>query len=294
MVDVKKKIKDSVNTNCKICSSKSTKIFSGKILNKYIIDYFQCNDCRFIQTEHPYWLNESYSNAIASTDIGLVSRNISFQNTTAWIIKNHFDYKSKFLDYAGGYGLFVRLMRDNGFDFYRQDIYCENHFAKYFDVSENDDIVNFEMVTAFEVFEHLVNPIEEISKIFAFSDSVIFSTELQPQNRMISTDDWWYFAKETGQHVSFYTIKSLEVIAKKMNCYFYSNNRNLHIFTKKELFSNPFEEWENRNKKTVFINNLYKIVKYIEYKMSKKSNSIHLDSLLEKDYEFVRNKINTN
>lgn len=278
--------------NCKICKANSTKIFAGKILNKYIIDYFQCNICHFIQTEHPYWFTESYSSAIASTDVGLVSRNISFQNNTAWIIKNYFDFKAKFLDYAGGYGLFVRLMRDDGFDFYRQDIYCENHFANHFDVSDNNEIINFELVTAFEVFEHLVNPIEEISKIFAFTDSVVFSTELQPHNMMNLTDDWWYFAKETGQHVSFFTTKSLEVIAKKMSCYFYSNNRNLHIFTKNELFSNPFVEWENRNKKTVFIKNLYKIVKCIENKMSKKSNIIHLDSLLEKDYEFVKNKIN--
>jgi 2-polyprenyl-3-methyl-5-hydroxy-6-metoxy-1,4-benzoquinol methylase len=283
-----------MNNNCKICGSNSTKIFSEKILNKHIIDYFQCNDCHFIQTEHPYWLSESYSSAIASTDIGLVSRNISLQNSTAWIIKNYFDYKAKFLDYAGGYGLFVRLMRDNGFDYYRQDIYCENHFAKYFDVSEVDETIKFELVTAFEVFEHLVNPMEEISKMFAFSDSVVFSTELQPKNKMNSTDDWWYFAKETGQHVSFYTIKSLEVIATKLNCYFYSNNRNLHIFTKKELFSNPFEEREKRNKKTTFVRYLYKIVKYLENKLSEKSNSIHLDSLLEKDYEFVKKKINGN
>lgn len=280
-----------MNNNCKICGSNSTKIFSGEVLNIYIIDYFQCDDCHFIQTEQPYWLNESYSSAIASTDIGLVSRNINFQNSTAWIIKNYFDYKAKFLDYAGGYGLFVRLMRDNGFDFYRQDIYCENHFAKYFDISENDNIVNFELVTAFEIFEHLVNPIEEISTIFEFSDSIIFSTELQPQIKMHSTDDWWYFAKETGQHVSFYTTKSLEVIAKKMNCYFYSNDRNLHILTKKELFSNPFEEWENRNKKSLLFRFLYKIIKYLENAFGEKPSDIPLKSLLEKDYKLVIHKI---
>lgn len=280
-----------MNNNCKICGSNSTKIFSGKILNKYIIDYFQCDICCFIQTECPYWLNESYSSAIASTDIGLVSRNLNFQNSTTWIIKKYFDYKAKFLDYAGGYGLFVRLMRDSGFDFYRQDMYCENLFAKYFDISDYNENINFELITAFEVFEHLVDPIEEIKKILAFSDSIIFSTELQPQNKMNSTEDWWYFAKETGQHISFYTTKSLEVIAKKMNFYFYSNNRNLHIFTKKELFSNPFEEWENRNKKTLIIRYIYRLIKYFENAIGEKSNDIPLNSLLEKDYKLVIHKI---
>ena len=281
-----------MNNNCKICNANCTKIFSGEILNKYRIDYFRCNACHFIQTENPYWLNESYSSAIASTDIGLVSRNISFQNITSWIIKSYFDYKSKFLDYAGGYGLFVRLMRDKGFDFYRQDIYCENYFAKYFDITEHNEITKFELVTAFEVFEHLANPIEEIGKIFEFSEVILFSTELQPQNKMNSIDDWWYFAKETGQHISFYTIKSLEIVAEKMNCNLYSNNRNLHILTKKRLNSNPFEEWENFNKRILIVRGLYKIIRFVENKFNKESNKVYIESFLIKDFEYVKNKIN--
>ncbi len=281
-----------MNNYCKICNSNTTKIFSGKILNKYRINYFKCDNCSFVQTENPYWLNESYSSAIAHTDIGLISRNLSFQNITSWIIRSYFDYESEFLDYAGGYGMFVRLMRDKGFDFYRQDIHCENHFAKYFDISELNKVDKFELVTAFEVFEHLVNPIKEISEIFEFSDVVFFSTELQPQNKINSTADWWYFAEETGQHISFYTIKSLEIIAKKMNCDLYSNDRNLHILTRKKLNSNPFEEWEKSNKNILIIRSLYKVIRFIETRINKKSNNDHMKSLLMKDFEYVKNKIN--
>lgn len=281
-----------MNDNCKICNSNSTKIFAGRVLNKYDIDYFQCDNCRFIQAESPYWLKESYSSAIASTDIGLISRNLSFQNITSWIIKSYFDYKSKFLDYAGGYGMFVRLMRDKGFDFYRQDIYCENHFAKYFDISELNVVAKFELVTAFEVFEHLIDPIEEINKIFEYTDVVFFSTELQPQIKMNSTADWWYFAEETGQHISFYTIQTLEIIAKKTNCHLYSNNYNLHILTKKKLNSNPFEEWENSSKRLLIIRGLYRVIKYIEARNKKKSDNVQMNSLLMKDFEYVKNLIN--
>jgi len=31
-----------------------------------------------------------------------------------------------FLDYAAGYGLFVRLMRDAGYNFRWSDLYCQN------------------------------------------------------------------------------------------------------------------------------------------------------------------------
>lgn len=274
--------------NCKLCKSDSNKIFSGKILNKYKIDYFKCQNCGFIQTEEPFWLKESYSSVIAMTDIGLVSRNLSFQNITVWIIKSYFNCKAKFIDFAGGYGLFVRLMRDKGLDFYRQDFYCENFFAQYFDVTNQNSTEKYELLTAFEVFEHLSNPIEEIEKMFDFSDSIFFSTELQPNIKIETADDWRYFALETGQHISFYNIKSFEIIAEKLNCYFYSNDNNLHILTKRELTSNPFEEWQNKNKKPLIIKVLYKVIRYLE---SEKKKEIYLESLMEKDYNVVINKI---
>lgn len=277
--------------NCKICDSNLSKIFSGVLLRKYEIDYFQCNKCGFIQTEEPYWLSESYSTAIATTDIGLVNRNIRNKNITVWLIKTYFDYKRHFLDYAGGYGLFVRLMRDNGLDFFRQDIYCENLFAKSFDISDQDEIVKFELLTAFEVFEHLISPIEEINKMFEYSDSIFFSTDLIPRHGVKSIDDWMYFAKETGQHISFYTIKTLECIAKEMNCYLYSNECNMHILTKKKLPSNPFDEWEKYNKKSLVVRCLYKVIRVIEKNVNYKARGVHLKSLAEKDYEFLTSKI---
>ncbi|MBD0726562.1 hypothetical protein B6A10_15420 [Flavobacterium sp. L1I52] len=277
--------------NCKLCQSVSNKIFSGKILNKYEIDYFQCQHCSFIQAEEAFWLEESYSSVIAITDVGLVSRNLSFQNISFWIIKKYFDYKGKFIDFAGGYGLFVRLMRDKGLNFFRQDLYCENIFAQYFDVTNQTCKEKFEVLTAFEVFEHLSNPIEEIEKMFEYSNNILFSTELQPRTKMQSVNDWRYFALETGQHISFYNIKSLEIIAEKFNCYFYSNAANLHILTKYELPTNPFEEWEKFNKKTFLVKILYKLIRYIENMMGKEKKEFYLESLRDKDYYAVIEKI---
>jgi len=280
--------------NCKLCKSDSNKIFSGKILNKYKIDYFKCQNCGFIQTEEPFWLKESYSSVIAMTDIGLVSRNLSFQNITVWIIKSYFNCKAKFIDFAGGYGLFVRLMRDKGLDFYRQDFYCKNFFAQYFDVTNQNSTEKYELLTAFEVFEHLSNPIEEIEKMFDFSNSIFFSTELQPSIKIETANDWRYFALETGQHISFYNIKSLEIIAEKLNCYFYSNGNNLHILTKCELPTNPFEEWQSINKKPLVVKVLYKVIRYLENMMGKEKKEIYLENLLEKDYNMVIEKIKNN
>lgn len=278
---------------CKICDSNSPWLFSGKILNKYEIGYFKCKNCGFIQTETPYWLKESYSNVIASTDIGLVARNLGLQKITEWIIKKYFDCNGKFIDFAGGYGLFVRLMRDKGFDFYRQDFFCKNLFAQYFDIQGQENL-KYELLTAFEVFEHLENPLEEIGKMFNYSDSILFSTEIQPKGEINSISDWRYFAKETGQHIAFYTFKSLEIIASKMNCHLYSNDNNIHIITKRELLSNPFAELKNRNKKPFAVRILQKVIWHLEYRNRKEVKDSYLESFLEKDYNLIINKISNN
>ena len=111
---------------CKICNSESNKIFTRKILNKYDIGYFQCSKCGFIQTDEPYWLKEAYQHVFNIEDTGIVRRNILFAKRTAGIIFFLFDKNTSFVDYGGGTGLFVRLMRDYGFDFYWKDPYSQN------------------------------------------------------------------------------------------------------------------------------------------------------------------------
>ena len=69
-----------------------------------------------------------------------------------------FDPKAKFLDYGGGYGMLVRLMRNYGFDFYYFDKYCQNLFANGFDLKDSA-CSRFELLTAFELFEHFSEPV---------------------------------------------------------------------------------------------------------------------------------------
>jgi 2-polyprenyl-3-methyl-5-hydroxy-6-metoxy-1,4-benzoquinol methylase len=182
---------------CHICENPSVYIFHSKVLLKYDVSYFQCSNCGFIQTEEPYWLNEAYADAISLLDVGLVERNIYLSKLLSPILKQYFNYKAKFLDYAGGYGLFVRLMRDQGFNYYRKDPYCENIFAKCFDYEDLPRPVRFELLTAFEVFEHLTAPMEGLNNMLEHTDNILFSTELQPAMDIKSVTDWQYFVPES-------------------------------------------------------------------------------------------------
>jgi len=256
---------------CKICNTETRYIFNKNVLKKYIVSYHQCPKCKFIQTEKPYWLEECYNKAITDLDIGLVQRNIKFSKLIISLFSNnHFNGDGKYLDYAGGYGLFVRLMRDNGFNFYRQDIYCDNIFATHFDITDLNQDYKFEFVTAFEFFEHVEDPIQELKQIFFLTDTIIFSTELQPSN----LTNWWYFIPEIGQHISFYNILTLEEIAKILNLNLYSNNIDMHILSKKKLRLNPFRPTFKQS---------------IINKISKIFNTKKYNSLLNQDFEYIRN-----
>jgi glycosyltransferase involved in cell wall biosynthesis len=222
---------------CHICTSTSNLFSKYQILGKYDITYYQCTECGFVQTESPYWLDDAYSEAIADSDIGLVYRNLNLSLLTERVISNHFDGDSSFLDYGGGYGLFVRLMRDKGFDFYWEDKFCQNIFARNFIL---DSSIKYELVTAFEVFEHLSDPLMEIEAMLQFSDSVLFSTELLPASNP-RPGEWWYYAPQTGQHISFYTYSSLQKIAERLGLKFYSDGSSNHLLSKRELTNDVFK-----------------------------------------------------
>lgn len=227
-----------MTTNCKVCKSQS-KFFAEEILlGKYKVNYFQCSNCGFVQTEEPHWLAEAYSDAIAKTDVGLVFRNHHLSQKASQIIFQLFDHDAKFLDYGGGYGLFVRQMRDYGFNFYWFDKFCNNLFAQGFEIDKNESN-SYELVTAFEVFEHFVDPLQEIEHILQFSRNILFSTEILPESNP-KPNEWWYYATHEGQHISLYTFASLSIIAEKYNLNFYSNGTSLHLLTEKTLLPDIF------------------------------------------------------
>jgi hypothetical protein len=215
---------------CPICANEIKRVFNHQILKKYSVDYFLCEKCGLLQTEEPFWLNEAYNSAIATADTGLVQRNIAIASKLSAILFCEFDSHGNYLDVAGGYGMLVRMMRDIGFHFYWDDKYCQNLLAEGFEKNQNE----ITAITAFEVLEHVHDPLAFIKGLLEDNGTtdLIFTTELfegEPPSA-----DWWYYAFETGQHISFYQPKTLQYIAEKLHLKFYSAN-GMHIFTRKNL-----------------------------------------------------------
>ncbi len=226
------------NKQCPICSNSETKeLFEAVVMKRYQAKYRFCERCRFLFIEEPYWLKEAYKDPININDTGIIFRNIYLSKKSSVILYFLFKRDGKFLDYGGGYGIFTRLMRDIGFDFYWQDPYATNLFARGFEFTEGKFKV--ELLTCFEVFEHLENPLNEMEKIFKLSDNILFTTEVLP-DVIPRPGDWWYYGCEHGQHISFYSLTTLDFIAKKFGYNFYSDRKLLHLYTKRPLMPGVF------------------------------------------------------
>ena len=262
---------------CKICNNKTTKIFSKMVLKKYPADYLKCSHCGFVQTSEPVWIEEAYNSAITSLDIGLLDRNIQLRDYLSAIIDACFKDAQIMLDYAGGYGVMVRLMRDKGYNFYRQDPYCQNLFAEHFDL-KNISTKKFDLLTAFEVFEHFVDPLKEIEKMFTFSENIVFSTQLTPPTNT-EIEKWWYISEETGQHVAFYSKPAMELIAQKFNKHYYSNGSFLHLFTSSKLSDEQIDYAFYNVRYRTYFSGLFK--KKLNFKIERKS-------LIDKDYNAIK------
>jgi hypothetical protein len=205
-------------------------MFSAVVRNHYPAKYCLCEQCRFLYVESPQWLEEAYKVPINVSDTGIMARNLGLSKVTSVLLHFLFDKTGKFLDYAGGYGIFTRLMRDIGFDFYWYDPYSENLMARGFELVEG--MSKFELLTCFETLEHLREPMKEIEKMRGFSDSILCTTTLFPAS-IPQPGDWDYYGLDHGQHISFYSFSTMQFIAKKFGCNLYSNRKDIHLFTKR-------------------------------------------------------------
>jgi Methyltransferase domain len=185
---------------------------SAQVLGALEDNSYRCQACGFIQTEQPYWLERAYEQPIGKTDVGIISRNMTLADKASAVISMLFDSRGRFLDWGGGYGILVRLMRDRGFDFYWRDPFCENLSARGFEWIEGS---RAEGVTAFEVLEHLLRPVDDVARMAEVSDNLLVSTQVLPEPTP-APGDWWYYALEGGQHVSLYSHRSLAVMAGQL------------------------------------------------------------------------------
>ena len=78
----------------------------------------------------------------------------------------------------------------------------------------------------------------EIEHMLKISRNVFFTTEIVPSYNPVP-GKWWYYGLSHGQHVSFYTGKSLEYIAEKYDLRLLSSG-SVHLLTDRAINSSYF------------------------------------------------------
>jgi len=216
------------NKLCRICTSNLQDAFDAVVIKKYTAKILYCPNCGLLQVANPTWVGKAYLEVIALSDTGLVMRNVGLSKKLIPLLFHLFGNGGRYVDFAGGTGLLVRLMRDAGHDFYWDDPYCMNVHARGFEFVA--DSSSYNVVTAFEVLEHILDPIDFFSNAInkTHTGILIFSTELY-EGIPPKPEEWEYYNFDEGQHISFYQKKTLIFIADKLGLK-YNSLGQLHIF----------------------------------------------------------------
>ncbi len=116
-------------------------------------------------------------------------------------------------------------LRTNGFTWSRERI----------DVGAVDAVApeRYSLVTAIEVAEHLVDPVVDFRRLASLTDAIIFTTTLAPDDHP-PTPDWEYLSLGTGQHVSFFSPRSLRRLADTLGMFVVSRG-DMHLLSRRSV-----------------------------------------------------------
>jgi hypothetical protein len=128
----------------------------------------------------------------------------------------HQKHRIRHLDYGGGHGLLSGILREAGWQSVSYDPFMDESSFK-------PDKGSFNLVTAFEVFEHVSDPraLMECCRDFLDSDissingdgMILFSTLVSDGLiKLRQRLNWWYASPRNG-HISLFSRRSLELLA---------------------------------------------------------------------------------
>ena len=195
---------------CPNCNSELIKkIRTVYVTEEQIKTYLcHCKSCDYLYLENPNWLEIAYKNSFYG-DTGYIYRNYNLVKKSLilfriWTLLTRKKFP-KSCDIGAGIGMYARLMRDKGYNFYGSDQYSDMLLIQPF-VQDKD---NYPVKTSFEVMEHLTSLPNFLKEQIKKVDLFLFSTELRKVGH-VPENDWWYYSFQIGQHIGFHSKKSLK------------------------------------------------------------------------------------
>ena len=151
------------------------------------------------------------------------------------------------LDYGGGNGQLSYLLAKSGWDSLSYDPMIDSDDTLM-------DLKSFNLITAFEVFEHVPDVnflMTQLDSFLADEGLIMFSTLISDGNIMENQRlNWWYASPRNG-HISLFSRRSLVILANKYQFKFGSFSKDIHVFFRKvpqwaeHIFNN--QKYNNNN-----------------------------------------------
>jgi Methyltransferase domain len=234
-------------TQCKCCdqisrlaglvdfSKSCVDVPGGKKIDPYAgwpVYFYRCDSCGFTFTRAlDHWQNQDFAKYIYNDDYVRCDPEYLGarpQGNAAMILHNMGGLKDKIdlLDYGSGLGIMTEILGRNGFG-------SVASFDPYSSIQRPDR--QFNMVTCFEVFEHVPDPVALLKDIDGFlsaDGALLFSTMCCSQQVIDEgLHNWWYCAPRNG-HISFYTPAALTTLAARFDLRLHSFSDSLHALSR--------------------------------------------------------------
>jgi hypothetical protein len=219
-----------VTEHCRLCGNLAAALPFRSAIRGGLVNYYECPNCAYVQTQYPTWLEEAYAQPINPSDTGIMVRNIQNVELVISTLATLGARRGRVVDCAGGYGILVRMLRDKGINAFWSDQYATNLLCRGFEY----DGGCADLVTAFEAFEHFVHPWSEVKRLAEIAPNILLTTSIIPTPPPLP-DQWWYYGLEHGQHIGFFRVKTLEHIAFSLGLHLLSDQCSVHLLTKKPV-----------------------------------------------------------
>ena len=200
------------SSNCRLCGGETAPAFDGVVLGRHRVQYLRCLTCASLETETPHWLHDAYADGEATANLAEADTGAAQRNLQTWagtmVVAGLLGLRN-IVDFGGGDGLLVRLLRDHGLNAFVSDEYAAATYARGF---TRPDFARPDLVTAFEVIEHFADPAANLAQIFGGQPRAVLLSTLVYDGQGA---EWWYLAPHGGQHVFFYSERGLQLIAER-------------------------------------------------------------------------------
>lgn len=233
------------NLHCSVCGgacslhdvvdfNKSCEEARGKFLSLAGIPvyYALCSKCGFcFAPELMTWKLEEFEERIYNDEYVLIDPDYIEARPRAnanSLISMFGDraHSIKHLDYGGGNGLLVKLMRESNWQSVSYDPFIDRNVGV-------EQLGKFDLITAYEVFEHVPDVqklMSNLRSLLSLNGLVLFSTLLSDGNIQPNQRINWQYASPRNGHISLFSRNSLAILAQNNGFNLGSFSVGYHVF----------------------------------------------------------------